>query len=293
MSHKKGIILAGGSGSRLYPITLSLSKQLLPVYDKPMIYYPITTLMLAGIKDILIITTPEHQSLFVNLLGDGHQWGINLSYAVQLKPEGLAQSLLIAEKFLNGDKSVLILGDNIFFGHGLPNLLEQANYQTDGATIFGYHVTDPDQYGVIDFDESGKVKNVIEKPKRPPSNYAITGLYFFDQDAPYLAKNIQKSDRGEYEITTLLQIYLEIGKLQAQLMGRGFAWFDTGTHVSLLDAGNFVRTMTDRQGLQVGSPDEVAYYMGWISDDKLLRIASRYKKNYYGQYLKSKLLTKR
>ena len=259
MTERKGIILAGGSGTRLYPLTIAVSKQLLPIYDKPMVYYPLTVLMLTGIRDILIITTPEDQAQFQRLLGDGSQWGINLHYKIQPNPEGLAQAFILAEDFLAGAPSAMVLGDNIFFGHGLPEVLAAADAQTSGATVFGYHVSDPERYGVVDFDVDGTVRAIIEKPEVPPSNYAVTGLYFVDGTAPERAKSVKPSARGELEITALLEAYLRDGNLRVEKMGRGYAWLDTGTHASLLDASNFVRTLTERQGLQVGSPDEVAY----------------------------------
>jgi len=287
MKKRKGIILAGGTGSRLYPLTLGVSKQLLPVYDKPMIYYPLSVLMLAGIKEILIITTPEDQFQFKRVLGDGSQFGIRLTYKIQPNPDGLAQAFILAEDFLNGAPSALILGDNIFFGHGLSELLTTSNDTSSGATIFGYHVNDPERYGVVSIDDSGMVDTIVEKPKNPKSNYAVTGLYFLDETAPERAKQIKPSLRGELEIITLLEGYLEEGLLKLKRMGRGFAWLDTGTHGSLLDAANFVRTLTERQGLQVGSPDEIAYQLGWISEVDLLEEAKRFGKNKYGEYLYS------
>ena len=285
MKERKGIILAGGSGTRLYPLTIGVSKQLLPVYDKPMIYYPLTVLMLTGIREILIISTPGDLPQYKRVLGDGSQWGICLSYKEQPSPDGLAQAFILAEDFLNGTPSALILGDNIFFGHGLPEVLGAADVKQNGATVFGYHVNDPERYGVVGFDNFGNVNSIIEKPKEPVSNYAITGLYFVDGTAPERAKKVQPSARGELEITSLLESYLKEGNLTVEKMGRGFAWLDTGTHGSLLDAGNFVRTITERQGLQVGSPDEVAHKLGWISGDKLQEIASKYLKSNYGDYL--------
>lgn len=283
---RKGIILAGGSGTRLYPVTTGISKQLLPIYDKPMIYYPLTALMLAGIRDILIITTPEDQDQFNRMLGDGTQWGISLTYIVQPSPDGLAQAFILGQEFLDGAPSAMILGDNIFFGHGLPDLMREADSKLTGSTVFGYHVSDPERYGVADFDENGVVRAIIEKPKNPPSNYAVTGLYFVDGTAPERAKAVKPSDRGELEITSLLESYLHDGDLSVKLMGRGFAWLDTGTHASLLDASNFVRTLTDRQGQQVGSPDEVAYQLGWLNREAMLARAARFAKNDYGAYLK-------
>lgn len=285
MTQRKGIILAGGSGTRLYPLTIAVSKQLLPIYDKPMIYYPLTVLMLAGIREILIITTPQDQEQFQRLLGDGSQWGIRLEYKVQLSPDGLAQAFILAEDFLDGAPSAMVLGDNIFFGHGLPQVLAAADAQDTGATVFGYHVSDPERYGVVDFDKNGRVQSIIEKPANPPSNYAVTGLYFVDGSAPERAKQVTPSARGELEITSLLESYLNDGTLRVEKMGRGYAWLDTGTHASLLDASNFVRTLTERQGLQVGSPDEVAYQLDWISRELLRESAELFGKNEYGQYL--------
>ena len=289
MTQRKGIILAGGSGTRLYPLTMAVSKQLLPIYDKPMIYYPLTVLMLAGIREIMIITTPQDQDQFKRLLGDGSQWGIRVEYKVQPSPDGLAQAFILAEDFLDGAPSALVLGDNIFFGHGLPQVLAAADAQETGATVFGYHVSDPERYGVVDFDENGTVKTIIEKPAVPPSNYAVTGLYFVDESAPERAKQVAPSARGELEITSLLESYLNDGALRVEKMGRGYAWLDTGTHASLLDASNFVRTLTERQGLQVGSPDEVAFQCGWISAELLSERSKVFEKNKYGQYL-SKLV---
>ena len=285
MTKRKGIILAGGSGTRLYPLTIGVSKQLLPVYDKPMIYYPLTVLMLAGIQEILIISTPDDLPQYKGVLGDGSQWGITLSYKEQPNPDGLAQAFILAEDFLDGAPSALILGDNIFFGHGLPQVLAAADAKQSGATVFGYHVNDPERYGVVGFDSSGKVNSIIEKPKEPASNYAVTGLYFVDGTAPERAKQVQPSARGELEITSLLESYLKEENLTVEKMGRGFAWLDTGTHGSLLDAGNFVRTITERQGLQVGSPDEVSYQLGWVCNEKLRETAKKYGKNKYGEYL--------
>jgi glucose-1-phosphate thymidylyltransferase len=286
MTERKGIILAGGSGTRLYPLTIAVSKQLLPIYDKPMVYYPLTVLMLTGIRDILIITTPEDQAQFQRLLGDGSQWGINLHYKIQPNPEGLAQAFILAEDFLAGAPSTMILGDNIFFGHGLPEVLAAADAQTSGATVFGYHVSDPERYGVVDFDVDGTVRAIIEKPEVPPSNYAVTGLYFVDGSAPKRAKSVKPSVRGELEITALLEVYLRDGNLRVEKMGRGYAWLDTGTHASLLDASNFVRTLTERQGLQVGSPDEVAYQSKWITKEKIAATSEKFGKNAYGRYLR-------
>lgn len=285
MTQRKGIILAGGSGTRLYPITMGDSKQLLPIYDKPMVYYPLTVLMLAGIREILIITTPHDQEQFQRTLGDGSQWGISLSYIVQPNPDGLAQAFILGEDFLDGAPSAMVLGDNIFFGHGLPELLNEASQTDTGATVFGYRVADPERYGVVDFDAEGTVSAIIEKPEVPPSNYAVTGLYFLDGTAPDRARHVKPSARGELEITTLLESYLHDGTLAVKKMGRGYAWLDTGTHASLLDAGNFVRTLTERQGQQVGSPDEVAHEMGWVTGDQLLERAALFTKNGYGKYL--------
>lgn len=285
MRQRKGIILAGGSGTRLYPLTLAMSKQLLPIYDKPMIYYPLTVLMLAGIREIIIVTTPQDMDQFKRLLGDGSQWGLHLEYKAQPNPDGLAQAFILAEDFLEGAPSAMVLGDNIFFGHGLPEDLAVADKRTEGATVFGYHVSDPERYGVVAFDDEGTVQSIIEKPEAPPSNYAVTGLYFVDGSAPERAKQIEPSARGELEITTLLESYLNDGTLHVEKMGRGYAWLDTGTHASLLDASNFVRTLTERQGLQVGSPDEVAYQLKWITKQQLLERAHTFERNKYGQYL--------
>jgi glucose-1-phosphate thymidylyltransferase len=287
MTQRKGIILAGGSGTRLHPLTTGVSKQLLPIYDKPMIYYPLTVLMLAGIREILIITTPQDQDQFKRTLGDGSQWSITLNYTIQPSPDGLAQAFILAEDFLAGGPSAMVLGDNIFFGHGLSQLLQETNRSREGATIFGYHVADPERYGVVDFDECGTVRAIIEKPPLPPSNYAVTGLYFLVASAPQRAAQVTPSARGELEITTLLESYLKDGILSVKRMGRGYAWLDTGTHASLLDAGNFVRTLTERQGQQVGSPDEVAFQMGWMNQEILLERAERFKKNDYGAYLEN------
>ena len=265
MTQRKGIILAGGSGTRLYPLTIAVSKQLIPIYDKPMIYYPLTVLMLAKIKEIIIITTPQDQDQFKLLLGDGSQWGVHLEYKAQPSPDGLAQAYILAEEFLDRAPSTMVLGDNIFFGHGLPDLLATSNAQSEGATVFGYHVSDPERYGVVDFNMNGTVKNIIEKPKNPPSNYAVTGLYFLDGSAPERAKQISPSARGELEITSLLETYLHDGTLRVEKMGHGYAWLDTGTHSSMLDASNFVRTLTERQGLRVGCPDTIAYQLKMIT----------------------------
>ena len=282
---RKGIILAGGSGTRLYPITIAVSKQLLPIYDKPMIYYPLSVLMLGGIREIAIITTPQDADQFKRALGDGSQWGVSLTYITQPSPDGLAQAYLLAEDFLDGAPSAMVLGDNIFFGHGLPEILAAADAQDTGGTVFGYRVSDPERYGVVDFDENGQARQIIEKPAVPPSNYAVTGLYFLDNTASERAKTVKPSARGELEITTLLETYLHDGLLNVQRMGRGYAWLDTGTHASLLDAGNFVRTLETRQGLQTGSPDEIAFNQGWISRAALEDRAKVFAKNEYGMYL--------
>jgi len=287
VTRRKGIILAGGSGTRLYPVTMGSSKQLLTIYDKPMIYFPLSTLMFAGIREILVITTPEDQPQFKRLLLDGAQWGLQISYITQPSPDGLAQAFILAEEFLDGAPSALVLGDNIFFGHGLPELLASADARETGGTVFGYRVSDPERYGVVGFDAEGQVRSIIEKPEKPASNYAVTGLYFLDADAPARARQVKPSARGELEITTLLEMYLADGTLTVEKMGRGFAWLDTGTHDSLLDAGNFVRTLQKRQGLQVGSPDEIAYFLGWIGRDQLLQRAAAFKKNDYGTYLQA------
>ena len=285
MTQRKGIILAGGSGTRLYPITMGVSKQLLPIYDKPMIYYPLSALMLAGIREVAIITTPEDQNQFQRLLQDGSQWGMDFTYIVQPSPDGLAQAYLLAENFLNGAPSALVLGDNIFFGHRLPNLLARADEKESGGTVFGYRVADPERYGVVDFDAQGQAISIVEKPEVPPSNFAVTGLYFLDGDAPDRAKEVTPSARGELEITTLLEMYLHEGALSVERMGRGYAWLDTGTHGSMLDAGNFVRTLERRQGLQTGSPDEIAFMQGWIDQQQLKDRAVLFRKNAYGAYL--------
>ncbi len=282
---RKGIILAGGSGTRLYPITMGVSKQLLPVYDKPMIFYPLSALMLAGIRDIAIITTPEDQAQFQRLLGTGAQWGLRFTWITQPRPDGLAQAYLLAEEFLDGAPSLMVLGDNIFFGHGLPELLARADERALGATVFGYHVADPERYGVVDFDATGQVRAIIEKPIVPPSTYAVTGLYSLDGSASRKAAQVMPSARGELEITSLLEMYLEEGTLSVEIMGRGYAWLDTGTHESLLDAGNFVRTLEARQGLQMGSPEEIAFRQGWISASDLQTRAKLFEKNAYGRYL--------
>jgi glucose-1-phosphate thymidylyltransferase len=289
MSARKGIILAGGSGTRLYPITMGISKQLLPVYDKPMIYYPLSVLMLAGIREIAVITTSEDQAQFQRLMGDGSQWGVSLTWIVQPSPDGLAQAYLLADDFLAGAPSAMVLGDNVFFGHGLPDILRAADARTEGGTVFGYRVADPERYGVVAYDDRGAVTSIIEKPDVPPSNYAVTGLYFLDGTAPDRARAVTPSDRGELEIVSLLEMYLQEGLLQVERMGRGYAWLDTGTHGSLLDAGNFVRTLEKRQGLQTGSPDEIAHGLGWIDDAALKERARVFGKNAYGTYLRGLL----
>lgn len=286
MKQRKGIILAGGSGTRLYPVTIGVSKQLLPVYDKPMIYYPLSILMHAKMREIAIITTAEDQAQFQRTLGDGSQWGISLTYIIQPSPDGLAQAFILARDFLDGAPSALILGDNIFHGAGLSDILAAADSKSVGGTVFGYRVSDPERYGVVSFDETGAAINIVEKPKNPTSNYAVTGLYFLDETAPERASRVVPSERGELEITSLLEMYLDEGLLSVERMGRGFAWLDTGTHGSLLDAGNFVRTLEKRQGQQTGSPDETAYELGWITKAELGKLAERYKKNDYGRYLK-------
>ena len=292
MINRKGIVLAGGSGTRLYPITMSVSKQLLPIYDKPMIYYPLTVLMLAGIREIIIITTPSDQEHFIRTLGNGRQWGIELQYKVQPSPDGLAQAFILAEEFLAGAPAAMILGDNIFFGNGLFNLLQEAGRTTRGAIVFGYRVIDPERYGVIDFDGEGTIRSIVEKPSVPSSNYAVTGLYFVDGTAPERARAVQRSPRGELEITSLLESYMQDGQLKVRRMGRGYAWLDTGTHTSLLDASNFVRTLAERQGQQVGSPDEVAFEMGWIDIEEIQERASKFGKTDYGNYL-AQIVSKR
>ncbi|WP_093532872.1 glucose-1-phosphate thymidylyltransferase RfbA [Stenotrophomonas rhizophila] len=285
MTQRKGIILAGGSGTRLYPITKGVSKQLLPVYDKPMIYYPLSVLMLAGIRDVLIINTPHEQVLFRELLGDGSQWGMNIQYAVQPNPDGLAQAYLIGKEFVDGKPSCLVLGDNIFHGHGLREVLRNADARDAGATVFGYWVNDPQRYGVAEFDKDGKVVDLVEKPQEPRSNYAVTGLYFYDGNASRYAAELRPSARGELEITDLNHHYLRDGQLNLEPLGRGFAWLDTGTHQSLLEASNFIETIQTRQGLQVCCPEEIAFGQGWINVEQLEALAAPLLKNAYGQYL--------
>ncbi|MFE4714517.1 glucose-1-phosphate thymidylyltransferase RfbA [Paenibacillus sp. NPDC056722] len=281
----KGIILAGGSGTRLYPLTMVTSKQLLPVYDKPMIYYPLSTLMLAGIKDILIISTPEDTPRFESLLGDGSQFGISLQYIVQPSPDGLAQAFILGEKFIGDDSVAMILGDNIYYGNGMRKILQRASSKLQGATVFGYHVQDPERFGVVEFNEEGKVLSVEEKPTEPRSNYAITGLYFYDNRVIEIAKNVEVSSRGELEITSINEAYLNLGELDVELLGRGFTWLDTGTHQSLVDATNFVRTIEDHQGIKIAAPEEIAYINGWITKEHLWDCGEKLSKTGYGQYL--------
>jgi glucose-1-phosphate thymidylyltransferase len=283
----KGIILAGGSGTRLYPITKGVSKQLLPIYDKPMVYYPLSVLMLAGIKDVLIITTPEDQAAFKRVLGDGKEFGVELNYAIQESPDGLAQAFIIGEEFIGEDNVCLVLGDNIFWGQGFTSILQRAVKRQDGATVFGYQVKDPERFGVVEFDQQQVVKSIDEKPLNPKSNYAVTGLYFYDNQVIEMAKNVKPSERGELEITTINQMYLEQGKLNVELLGRGFAWLDTGTHESLLEAAMFVETIEKRQGYKIACLEEIAWRQGWLKDGDVLETAFKLSKNSYGEYLQA------